>query len=577
MTRRFLAAIAMVAMVIPALGSAQNAGDTASQDTPATPTAAAKKVRRSPTPGVTRYTMTAGDLTGDGVAESIVYDSDSEGIRITNYAGKTPVQAMSIYVDDVPLQMAVADLEGDGRAELIVGAGLGGYNPKDGPQTDVSIRVYTPAAKGDWKPVEIYRTATERPEVTSLEVKDLDGDGRAEILFAYFASKYISELRVARREGTAWTISELPSVRMGAAVDAGDVLQNGRPMAVVGRLYGDPADAADKTPVGGAFVIDGDKRIELPVTRGVAAIAVGDLDGVPGDEIVVGDGWHFDYGKIARCRIAVVSRQGNDWRYDLIEDLEDHLRFEQIDLIDLNADGRPEIVARASTDSVSGGTVRVYQRGPDGWQGMTAGPNAQTYGIGEFNGDKTLELVFAGQPPMPFSLASAGPRWDAKLGEALDTRVVDPSSLVGHLAPALKATEWVGAEPQTLASLKGKVVMLDYWATWCKPCIEMYPEMREWLKELGPQGLVILGITNHSQQTSEVVRRFHARQKLPWAVAIDPKNGTHRDYGVSPIPHTFLIDRQGVVRFEHRGGGDLTAIKAKLKELLAETAADGRQ
>ncbi|MBA2302474.1 MAG: redoxin domain-containing protein, partial [Acidobacteria bacterium] len=322
--------------------------------------------------------------------------------------------------------------------------------------------------------------------------------------------------------------------------------------------------------IGGAFVIDGDKRIELPVTRGVSAIAVGNLDGRPGDEIVVGDGWHSDYGKIARCRIAVVSRQGNDWKYDLIEDLEDHLRFERIDLVDLNADGKPEVVAWASTNGVLGGTVRVYQREAGGWQGMTAGPDAQTYGAGDFNGDKKPELVFAGQPPMPFALASAAPRWDAKLGAALETREVDPKSLIGQPAPELKATEWVGSDPQTLASLKGKVVMLDYWATWCKPCLEMYPEMRTWVEESGPKGFVVLGITNHSQQTSALIRRFHARQKLPWAVAIDPKNGTHRDYGVSPIPHTFLIDRQGVVRLEHRGGGDLTTVKAKLEELLAE-------
>jgi peroxiredoxin len=145
-------------------------------------------------------------------------------------------------------------------------------------------------------------------------------------------------------------------------------------------------------------------------------------------------------------------------------------------------------------------------------------------------------------------------------------------SLVANPAPSLKVTEWIGCDPKTLDDLKGKVVLLDFWATWCKPCIEMYPEMRKWVEEFGPQGLVILGITNLSRQTSAEVRRFVDRRKLPWPVAIDPKNQTHSDYGVSPLPHTFLIDRQGVVRLEHRGGGDLTAIKEKVKELLAEKA-----
>jgi thiol-disulfide isomerase/thioredoxin len=518
---------------------------------------------------MTRYTMTAGDLTADGISESIVYDSDSKALRVFNYDGPAPVQSMGIFVKDTVTKMTTADLDGDGKAELITGEGLLGYNPKEGPQTDVTIKIYTPREKGDWTPVEIYRKVTERPDVTSLRVKDLDGDGKQEILFAHFASKYFVDLRVAKRAGDRWTITELPTIRMGAHIDAGDFLQNGVSMIVVGRPYGDPPPDTT-TAIGDAFVLDGTRRIPLPVTRGVSSVAVGDLDGDERDEIVVSDGWHANYGKLARCRIGIVSRQGDEWKYELVEDLEGHMRFEQIDLIDLNADGKPEIVGRASLRDALGGSVRIYERTNGGWRGMTAAELAQAYAAGDFNGDKKREVVFTGQPPLPFSLASEAPRWETKLGEAIDTRDVDPKSLVAKPAPALKATEWVGSDPQTLDGLKGKVVLLDFWATWCKPCIEMYPEMRKWVDELGPQGLVILGITNQSRQTSAQVRRFFTREKLPWPVAIDPKNGTHIDYGVSPIPHTFLIDRQGVVRLEHRGGGDMTPIKAKLMELLAE-------
>lgn len=519
-----------------------------------------------------RYTMGAGDLNDDGISESIIYDTDSKAIRVIDYSGEAPIQTMGIYVKDVVSEMVTADVDGDGKNELITGEGLGGYNPKEGPQTDVTIKIYKPSTKGDWTPVEIYRKASERPEVTSLHVRDLDGDGKKEILFAHFASKYMVDLRVLKRDGAAWTITELPAVRMGAHIDAGDVMQNGKSMVVVGRPYGDPADPKQTTAIGDAFIIDGEKRIPLPVMRGVSAIAVGDLDGDKRDEIVVADGWHSNYGKLARCRIAVVSRQGNEWKYELVEDLDGHLRFEKIDLIDLNADGKPEIVAWASRNSTLGGSVRAYERTRAGWRGMTAGDLAQAYAAGDFDGDKRNELVFAGQPPLPFSLASQAPQWVTDLGKAVDTRDVDPKSLLSKPAPALKATEWVGSKAQTLKSLKGRVVLLDFWATWCKPCIEMYPEMRTWATEFGPEGLVILGITNHSRQTSAQVQRFFDRQKLPWPVAIDPKNGTHIEYGVSPIPHTFLIDRNGVVRMEHRGGGDLTAIKTKLKELLSENS-----
>lgn len=574
----------------PLLG--RQAAGTTQPPAPATPAVAEKPAPQAPQPqaatdkpavtqakppvtrsvGMTRYNMTAGDLNGDGMAESIVYDSDSKAIRITDYSGQNPIQSMGLAVKDPVDTMVVADVDGDGKPELIVGHGLGGYNEKTGPQTDASIWVYRPAAKGDWAPVEVYRKATERPEVTSLEVRDVDGDGRPEILFAYYASKFMSDIRVARVEGAVWKVTDIGTVRMGGHVDAGPVMQPGKPMIVVGRPYGDVKDGEKPVPVpvGDVFILDGTTRIPLPATRGVSAVAVGDLDGDKQAEIVVADGWHSDYGKIARCRIAVISRQKEQWKYDLIEDLPDHIRFEQIDIVDLNGDGKSEIVGLASRAASLGGSVRVYERIGGTWRGMTAAHEAQAFAAADFDGDKKAELVFTGQPPLPLGLGSTGPKWETKLGEEVKTVQVDSKNLVGKPAPALKATEWIGSDPQTLAGLKGKVVMLDFWATWCKPCIEMYPEMRTWVQEFGPQGLVVLGITNHSSQTSAKVRTFVTRQKLPWTVAIDPKNGTHMAYGVSPIPHTILIDRQGVVRLTHVGGGDLTKIKAKVQELLAE-------
>ncbi|HUP47217.1 MAG TPA: FG-GAP and VCBS repeat-containing protein, partial [Thermoanaerobaculia bacterium] len=407
------------------------------------PPAATERKTEPPRVAMTRYAMTAGDITGDGVAESIVYDTGSKAIRVISYnSGAAPYQTMGLFVTDVVTKMIAADLDGDGKAELITGEGLHGYNPKEGPQTDVTIKIYKPDTKGDWSPVEIYRKATERPDVTSIRATDLDGDGRKEIVFGYMASKYMTDLRVAKRSGESWTISELPSIRMAMHIDAGDVLHDGRKLLVVGRPYGDPPSPDTTTAIGDAFVLDGEKRIPLPVTRGVSAVAVGDLDGDGRDEIVVGDGWHSNYGKLARSRLAVISRQGREWKYELVEDLEGHIRFEQIDLVDLDGDGQTEIIARAAQNGALGGSVRIYDRAGGGWRGMTAARLAQAHAAGDFNGDKKLELVFTGQPPLPFSLAeSAAPAWETKLGEAVETREVDPKSLLDKSAPPLKVTE----------------------------------------------------------------------------------------------------------------------------------------
>jgi thiol-disulfide isomerase/thioredoxin len=109
--------------------------------------------------------------------------------------------------------------------------------------------------------------------------------------------------------------------------------------------------------------------------------------------------------------------------------------------------------------------------------------------------------------------------------------------------------------------------MLDFWATWCKPCIAQFPTIKAWQKKYGDD-LVIIGMTNHSSQTSNDVRDFLAQTPLPWPVAIDPNNRTHMDYGVSPIPHTFLIDRLGRVQLTHVGGGKLEEIEKKIDELI---------
>jgi hypothetical protein len=91
-----------------------------------------------------------------------------------------------------------------------------------------------------------------------------------------------------------------------------------------------------------------------------------------------------------------------------------------------------------------------------------------------------------------------------------------------------------------------------------------------WQEKYGLQGLVIIGPTNHSSQTSEEIRAFYAQHKLPWPVAIDARNRAQLDYGVSPIPHSFLIDRRGLVRLSHVGGGKLAEIEKRIEALLAE-------
>ena len=71
------------------------------------------------------------------------------------------------------------------------------------------------------------------------------------------------------------------------------------------------------------------------------------------------------------------------------------------------------------------------------------------------------------------------------------------SSLVGKPAPEWDIDAWVNADSTTQESLKGKVVLIDFWAMWCGPCIATFPHLREWREEFGEQGFEIVGVTQY--------------------------------------------------------------------------------
>jgi thiol-disulfide isomerase/thioredoxin len=137
--------------------------------------------------------------------------------------------------------------------------------------------------------------------------------------------------------------------------------------------------------------------------------------------------------------------------------------------------------------------------------------------------------------------------------------------LIGKPAPPIKADEWVPAQ----VSGKGKVVMIDFWATWCGPCIAQFPTMKEWKKRFGDE-LVIIGMTSLEAQTAEEVKGFLAKNKLPWPVAVEKEPVTHKAFGVEPLPHTVLIDRKGIVRTVHVGGKGFADLLGEIEKLVAE-------
>jgi len=132
-----------------------------------------------------------------------------------------------------------------------------------------------------------------------------------------------------------------------------------------------------------------------------------------------------------------------------------------------------------------------------------------------------------------------------------------------HPAPAIEATKWFNApEEISLESLRGKVVMLDFWGTWCGPCVKKLPDVEAIHKKYADRGLVVIGV--HSEQGAESVATFLEKEPLSFPIAVDVGK-TAKSYGVNSWPTYFLIDKAGKTKW---GFSSSLPSEAQLEELL---------
>jgi len=137
--------------------------------------------------------------------------------------------------------------------------------------------------------------------------------------------------------------------------------------------------------------------------------------------------------------------------------------------------------------------------------------------------------------------------------------------LVGQPAPEFALSD-LQQKKLDLSAFRGKVVLLDFWASWCAPCQQEMPRFAAWQTQYGPSGLQVIGISMDDDPA--LARKIIAKLRLNYPVAMgDEKLGAAYG-GVLGLPLTFLIDRNGIIQAQFSGEGDLKAMEEKLKDLL---------
>jgi len=142
----------------------------------------------------------------------------------------------------------------------------------------------------------------------------------------------------------------------------------------------------------------------------------------------------------------------------------------------------------------------------------------------------------------------------------------------GQAAPPLSLPLLSAGSPAvfTLASLQGKVVYLDFWASWCGPCRVSFPQLEQLRRELGPRGFEVLAVNVDEVEADAL--RFLQEVPVTYPVVRDATGETPRSYGIPGMPTGFLIDRSGVIRLVHQGyrKSDGAALRASIMEVLGE-------
>ena len=128
----------------------------------------------------------------------------------------------------------------------------------------------------------------------------------------------------------------------------------------------------------------------------------------------------------------------------------------------------------------------------------------------------------------------------------------------------------LSGKPVTVASLAGKVVVIDFWATWCAPCREELPMLQKLYKKYGAQGLVVVGVSVDKDVAN--IKQFMQKMPLSFPIVHDAAHAVSGKYSPPRMPSSYIVDRKGIVRYVHGGyrAEDAAEFEKQVQTLLGK-------
>lgn len=162
-------------------------------------------------------------------------------------------------------------------------------------------------------------------------------------------------------------------------------------------------------------------------------------------------------------------------------------------------------------------------------------------------------------------LAACGLLAAALAGTSADAKTF----LLNRPAPPFSRLDLHGAHV-SLAQYRGKVILLNFWATWCAPCLAEMPQFMQWQKQYAGQGFQVLGVS--IDDSPALAARTAEKLRLNYPVLMGDAALLEQYGGILGVPVTFLIDRRGIVRARIDGESDPRALEREIRGLLAAPA-----